>query len=151
MATLPRVYFDSNVFITAFESEGARSDHAWWLLDAVETGRVHGVTSELTLAEVLVKPLEMNDDGLAEAYRSMISGTAVLDVKPVDRETLVEAAWIRSRRKAVRLPDAIHLASARRLDCVFFVSGDMRLDMPEGIVQLPLNPFTLDRILVPGP
>ena len=150
MSPPPRVYFDSNVFITAFETEGARSDHAWWLLDAAETSRIHAATSELTLAELLVKPIEQADHDLAQAYRDMIARTAVLDMRHVDREVLIEAAHIRSRRKAVRLPDAIHLATARHLNCRFFVSGDTRLDMPEGIVQLRLDPFTLDLIMAEG-
>ena len=43
-----RIYLDANVFIAAYESRGARSDHAWWILDAIEANEFLSVTSELT-------------------------------------------------------------------------------------------------------
>ena len=70
--TTLRVYLDANVFIAAFEHVGAHSDHAWWIFQAIEAGEIAGATSELTLAEVLVKPLERDAADLAEGYENMI-------------------------------------------------------------------------------
>jgi predicted nucleic acid-binding protein len=61
----PRVYLDANVFVAAFEHVGAYSDHAWWIIRAIETGEIAAGTSELTLAEVLVKPFEVGAPELA--------------------------------------------------------------------------------------
>ena len=143
----PRIYFDSNVFIAAFENAGARSDHAWWLLDAVEEGEIVGATSEITLAEVLVKPFESGASDLASAYEGMLVPGASFEVLPVRRDILVAAAEIRAKRPAVRLPDAVHIASAQALNCAIVVSGDRRLRMPESMKLLDMTPFTLDDIL----
>jgi len=144
MSEMPTVYLDANVFITAFENAGARSDHAWWLLNAIEEGQVSAVTSEITLAEILVKPLEVGDAALAASYQTMIAPNPVLDVSPVTRDRLIEAAGIRARRPSVKLPDAIHLATAQHHGCGFFISNDERLAVPAGMRRVPLGPFTID-------
>src|SRR2546422_1741263 len=43
----------------------SHSDHAWWIIHAIEEGEIVGATSEITLAEVLVKPMELGDLELA--------------------------------------------------------------------------------------
>ena len=143
----PRVYFDSNVFIAALEHPTARSDHAWWILQAIQDGEIAGVTSEITLAEVLVKPIELGMQDLVVAYESMIAPTSNFDVPSVTREILIDAARIRSKRASVRLPDAVHLATARSRSCTFFVTEDRRMEALEGMKRLVVNPFTLDEIL----
>ncbi len=145
-ADLPHVYLDANVFIAAFENPGAHSDHAWWVLEALERGEISGGTSEITIAELLVKPIELGDSELAASYEKMIVSVDRFEVVPVRRDILVEAAGIRARRSSIKLPDAIHIATARSLSCCFFLTGDRRLPLPEGIKSLTINPFTLDDI-----
>lgn len=151
MSDRAKVYFDTNVFIVAYENVGARSDHAWWLLDALEAGEIIGGTSEITLAELLVKPIEEGADALAAAYQAVIAPASGFMVSPVDRPLLVAAAGIRASRKSIKLPDAIHIATAAALGCNYFVSGDRRLHLPTGMTQLLISPFTLDDILQARP
>jgi predicted nucleic acid-binding protein len=143
----PRVYLDTNVFVAAFEHVGAHSDHAWWIIRAVEGGEIAAGTSEITLAEVLVKPFEVGAIDLAKGYQSMMTSGSNFEVLPVRRDILVKAAALRARRNSIRLPDAVHLATAQALSCAFFISDDRRLPMPDGIRMLPVNPFTLDDVL----
>jgi predicted nucleic acid-binding protein len=145
--TAPRVYLDSNVFIAAFEHVGAHSDHAWWILHAIEKGEMIGATSEMTLAEILVKPIEARSDDLAASYDRMIVSAQNFEVLPVKRKVLISAAGIRARRSAVKLPDAIHLASAMALGCTAIVTDDRRFNAPEGIKLFEVNPFTVDDIM----
>ncbi|MFG1229222.1 type II toxin-antitoxin system VapC family toxin [Xanthobacter wiegelii] len=147
--TVPRVNLDTNVFITAMEQAGARSDHAWWVLSSLEEGEFVGVTSELTLSEVLVKPLERGADAVVEAYQGMIAPSVGFDVLPVDRAVLVVAARLRAGRASLKLPDAIHVATAQLGGCGFFVSADERIAVPTGMARLPLSPFTVDDIVNP--
>jgi predicted nucleic acid-binding protein len=142
--TAPRIYLDTNVFIAAYEARGARSDHAWWILDAVETGEFLAVTSELTLAEVLVGPLQDGDEELAGHYHNIVASDDGLDVAPVDRKVLIEAAMLRSFSRSLKLPDAIHVATARIRDCNFIVSDDRRLPSMRGVTIVQLGPQALD-------
>ena len=142
--TAPRIYLDTNVFIAAYETRGARSDHAWWILDAVEASEFLAVTSELTLAEVLVGPLQDGDEELAGHYRDIVSSDDELDVAAVDRQILIEAAMLRSFSRSLKLPDAIHLATARIRHCDFIVSDDRRLPSMAGVTIVQLGPQALD-------
>lgn len=147
MISQPRVYLDSNVFIAAFERVGAHSDHAWWIIEAIEQGEIAGATSEITLAELLVKPIENGAVDLASAYERMIVSGPGFEVLSVKRDVLVAAANIRAKRTAVRLPDAIHIASAHELGCSAFVTDDRRLKLSEGMKLLQISAFTVDDIL----
>jgi predicted nucleic acid-binding protein len=146
MASPPRVYLDTNVFIAAFENPGAHSDHAWWIIDAIEQGEIFGATSELTLGEILVKPIELGKHDLAEGYEKMIVSATGFDVLPIGRSILISAARMRAQRKSLRLPDAIHLATAKASACSFVVSDDSRLPSIDDIKILSVTPFTLDDI-----
>ena len=144
--TRPRVYLDANVFIAAYETQGARSDHAWWLLDAIEGGELLGVTSELTLAEILVRPIEEEDSDLIRSYQDVVSPADCLEVPAVTRQILLEAATLRSMRRSLRLPDAIHVASARLKGCSHIISDDRRLPFAPGLELVQLGPHVLSMI-----
>jgi predicted nucleic acid-binding protein len=142
--TISRIYLDANVFIAAYESQTARSDHAWWVLNAVEEGEFVGVTSELTLAEILVKPIEEGDDDMVRRYKEVITPGRELDVLTVDRQILIEAAVMRTMRRSLKLPDAIHVASAHRGKCAHMISDDRRLPFAPGLEVVQLGPYSLD-------
>lgn len=142
----PLVYVDTNVFIAALEGPGAVSDHAWWILEAIEAGEIRGATCELTLAEVLVHPLRRGDDALVESYTAMISPSSVFAVVPVDRHVLVAAAQLRADHAALRLPDAIHLAAARAIGARHLVTRDARLAAISTIPVVDGGPHSLEAI-----
>jgi predicted nucleic acid-binding protein len=144
--TRPRVYLDANVFIAAYETQGARSDHAWWLLDAIEDGELLAVTSELTLAEILVRPIEEADNNMIRFYQDVVSPADCLEVPAVTRPILLEAATLRNMRRSLRLPDAIHVASARLSACSHIISDDRRLPFAPGLELVQLGPHVLSAI-----
>lgn len=142
----PRIYLDTNVFIYAYETRGARSDDAWRILEAIERKELIAVTSELTLAEVLVGAITEGDDELAGHYHSILSSDADFLVSAVERPVLIEAAALRALSRSLKLPDAIHVATARLQDCSFVVSGDSRISDAPGLTIVPLGPNSLDII-----
>lgn len=144
--TSMRVYLDTNVFIAAYENTQTPSDHAWRILTAIESGELVGVTSELTLAELLVKPIEQRDYDLAQHYQEIIAPGASFDVPTIDRPVLIEAASLRAVQRSMRLPDAIHVATARLNECAHFVSSDRRLPSAPGLGVVPLGADTLETI-----
>ncbi|WP_420828284.1 type II toxin-antitoxin system VapC family toxin [Desulfonema limicola] len=50
-----------------------------------------------------------------------------LTVAHIHREILIEAAEIRSKTTQIRLPDAIHLATAKYHKCLTFLTNDKQL------------------------
>jgi predicted nucleic acid-binding protein len=116
------------------------------VIRAVEKGEILAGTSEITLAEILVKPVERGQTDLVDGYEKMIVSGTHFAVVPVRRDILVNAAGLRARRGSIRLPDAVHIATAQALACAFFISNDRRMPLPGGIRMLAVNPFTLDDI-----
>jgi predicted nucleic acid-binding protein len=96
------------------------------LFRAIDKGQLSAVTSELTLAEVLVKPLADHNDDLCRLYETTLWTSRGLSVLPVTRAILRGAAQLRASTN-VRLPDAIHLATANAAGCDSFLTNDQQL------------------------
>jgi predicted nucleic acid-binding protein len=142
LKVIESLYLDANVFIYAYETQGLRADAAWQVLDAIERGEFAGITSELTLAEVLVGPLRRKDDELAGHYHEILSSEGGFNVIVVERPMLIEAAFFRSVMK-LKLPDAIHVATARAHQCRYMISDDKRLPQAGGLRIVNLGLETL--------
>lgn len=144
---LLRIYLDANFFIAAIEGQGTVSELCWKLLQLGTSGDAQLLTSELTLAEVLVGPLKLRAEpapqGLTSAeepspraqtwlragtiaadYGDILDGAHGVRVIGVDRTVLVLAAHWRAGSTPPKLPDAIHLATAEQENCTYVVSGD---------------------------
>lgn len=122
-----RVYFDTNCFIYIVEGIERYRPVLEPLMNAVAAGDITGVTSEITLAEVLVKPLR---DQLAQQvllYKQMLA-----DRQPFMLAPITQAIWESAASLRARLPDAVHLVAARQSGCRLFVTNDGALrPLPE--------------------
>lgn len=118
-----RVYLDANVFIYAIEGFRGLEDELRQFFKAVDDGRVTGVTSELTLAEVLVKPFAEGRQRHQETYQRLLHRRSFLQLHEVSREVLITAARMRAKT-VLKLPDAIHLATAQSAACDAFLTND---------------------------
>ena len=141
-----RVYLDANVFIYLVEADTypAMRQAVTQLFSACDAGHIIPVTSTLTLAEVLPVPLRQGDNVLVQIYRGLLTTSPVLEVKPVSLSILDAAAVIRSQT-SIKLPDAIHIATALQADCAYFVSNDQGLKLPKA---LPIQWISLTDILL---
>lgn len=147
---IPRVYVDANVFIFAYESVGPEALHAFAILEAMESGTIHGVTSELTLGEVLPGPFDANDSELGQAYQDVLTHGPDLTMVPVTRDILVSSAALRAGRPGFKLQDAIHCASALKADCDYLISDDRRIPKALGFTVVRFGPDSLAAILGPA-
>jgi predicted nucleic acid-binding protein len=126
-----RIYLDTNAFIEMFERRTVYSDLLWQIYRNEHPERTV-ISSELTLAEILVKPLEnqriSGDTRRVNDYRLNIADKGSFQrIVPIGREILEMAADIRATNKKIKLPDAIHIATATLESAHFFVSNDIRL------------------------
>src|SRR6185295_6231339 len=81
------------------------------VLASLDAGDCSGVTSELSLAECLVKPLQMGRADVVQTYQAFLQESRFFSVVPISRELLAEAARLRAISR-IKLPDAIHAATA---------------------------------------
>lgn len=131
-------YIDANVFIYAIERIEGFVPLVADLMPAIDEEVFHAVTSELTLAETLVKPLREDNDELAADYVAAIQPRHALRVVPVSREILIDAAGMRAST-GLKLPDAIHAVTALQAGCVHFVTNDARFRAVSGIDVVVLS------------
>ena len=113
-----RIYFDVNVWIYGLEGYPDFVADLTALFQTIEQGRLTAVTSELSLAEALVKPMKDQN----------------VEILPVDRNILIKAAQLRTQNK-LKLPDAIHLATAIASNCSTFLTNDQGF---QNVTQLPV-------------
>jgi predicted nucleic acid-binding protein len=99
------------------------------LFDDIDDRSVKAFSSELTLAECLVHPLAANDTRLASAYERFLGGETELELVPLDRHILIAAAHFRALTK-MKLPDAIHVASAMSRGATVFLTADRLIKAP---------------------
>ena len=118
-----RIYLDTNVLIEFVER--ADIGIARLVADA-RAGLVRLVTSELTLAEVIVSPLRAGNAALLAQYRALFEQPELIECTPITRDLLERSGDIRAAGGG-KLADAIHLATAEHCGCKVFLSSDKRI------------------------
>ena len=118
-----RAYLDANFFIHLAEGFDPVSASVAKLAAMIEAGELAAFTSELTLAETLVVPHRKGDQRLIDLYSDLVSSRDGLTVIPVTRAIWIGAAVERATGP-FRLPDAVHIATARHTACDVFLTND---------------------------
>lgn len=142
MTSFSGLYIDTNTLIYAFEGERTNDNLA--IQSLIETLGWHALeTSELTLSEILVRPLQEGDQPRVKRYKALLqrAGNGYLKVRPVSTSVLVEAAWHRAAQKKsgpdkVLLLDMIHVATATFWGCSHFMTGDDRMRLPDHLQRV---------------
>lgn len=123
-----RIYVDANIFIAMVEQPGERAGLLTCLFSNARASRTPFiVTSELTLAELLVVPYRRHDASLISLYQNWLGSNERVHVEVVSRPILELAAQLRAAIPSLRLPDAIHLATSISCDCQRFMTFDRKL------------------------
>jgi predicted nucleic acid-binding protein len=98
------------------------------------------VTSTITLAEILTKPLSDKNFSLVDEIKFTIKTFSTLSMVAID-EKLAEAAALIRARHAIRLPDAMQIAAAIQSEATLFLTNDKRLKKVDGIEVLVLSEY----------
>jgi len=139
-----RLYLDVNVFIYAMEGLAPFAPVAVEVLKLLDSGAATAITSELSLAECLVKPMRDNNAPLVRVYQQAFESTPHSTVAPITRDILVAAAQLRAA-SSLKLPDAIHLATASLARCDCIVTNDSHFLT---VAQPPLTVVMLSELSV---
>jgi len=119
-----RIFWDTNLFIYLIDDYGQLSERVVGLRKRMNERRDELCTSALTLAEILTKPLEANEEVFARRYEAALLQGAV--VIPFDVDAARLYAGIRNDQ-TIRPPDAIQLACAAQARVDLFITNDDRL------------------------
>jgi predicted nucleic acid-binding protein len=122
---MSRIFFDTNLFIYLLEDSGVRGSKVSGIVERISGRRDELLTSTLTLAEVLVKPLSVGDRAWADRYERLLN-TPGVSLLTFDRAAARIYAQLR-QDKTMRPPDAIQLSCAASAKCDLFITNDERL------------------------
>ena len=123
-------FWDTNLFIYLFDSNGALHTEARTLLSGMDRRGVQLVTSALTVGELQVGPRRQANAATAFRYKNAV--TSMAKVVGFDLSAADHYAAVR-QTTPVRGPDALQLACAAAFGVELFITNDARL---QGL-QLP--------------
>jgi predicted nucleic acid-binding protein len=114
------------VFIYHLEDHPTYAPLTQLLFEAWEEGRNLGITSVITLFEILVKPKREGLEEVAQDYLELLTTYPNLTIVEVDLEVAKLAAELRAKYR-IRTPDALQLATALQAKAGGFITNDERL------------------------
>ncbi len=131
------VLLDTMVFIYLLEEHPVYASMAATVLEAIETEQLTGVTSTLTLTELLMAPAQVDDTQAMQDYELYLTHFPNLIVYPLDVETAREAARVRVMT-GLPTPDAIQLATATVAGADVIITNDKRWQRKIGDLRILL-------------
>jgi predicted nucleic acid-binding protein len=128
------VLIDTNPIIYWFEGSDLAAPFESVFLD-VQAGRIDALMTPITVAEVVMGPLRAGKEALAERYRQAITSSHGFSVRDTSSDIAMLAARLRLRH-ALKLPDAIQLATAIDAGCFAMISRDRDFSRVDDILIL---------------
>ncbi len=107
---------------------------------AMAAGTLTGVTSALTLLEVLVQPYRVGNAPLAAQYEALLTRSRGLRLEEITSTVLRTAAQLRAVSR-IKTPDAIQLATAAIARCPVYLTNDRDLPAIAGIRILQVKSY----------
>jgi predicted nucleic acid-binding protein len=144
--TLPSsgpVYADAQIFIYSVEKHPTYAPVLRPLWEAVASGALEVVSSELTLMETLVGPLKQGDAALEADYENFFVSPGIR-LLPITPSILRAGARLRATLSRLRTPDALQAATASSCGCTLLLTNDAIF---RRILALPV--VLLDDVLGP--
>jgi len=124
-------FLDSPPFIYFIEENQKYISIVEKIFSEISCGDKKGVSSYLTLLEVLVKPIQAGHRELALQYRDLMLGSDYLKLYPLDDKVAETAASLRAKYHGngfkLKTPDAIQVATAILNGAEVFVTNDCLL------------------------
>jgi predicted nucleic acid-binding protein len=134
------IALDTSVFIYHFEDHPQYRDITTVVLDAVSRGECRAIVSELSLMELIVRPLRMELQDVADEYEALLSHFPHLTLEPVTRAVVLKAAAIRAGY-GLRTPDAMIIASAVVRNATLVITKDIQWKRVREVAVACLDDF----------
>ncbi len=133
---------DTAPFIYLIEKHLAYLDRVRAIFAEVAQGKMSGISSIVTLTEVLTQPLKNNNMTLEQAYRRILLRSRHVKLLAIDAPTAERAARLRATY-TLRTPDAFQIATALQAGCQAFLTNDRGLSRVMDLRILVLDDLEL--------
>ena len=118
-----RIALDSNIFIYQIEDNRRYAPLTDVIFSALELGHVSGVTSTITMTELLVPAYRNMDERQVDDFYALFSRYPDLEWIPATLQIADKAAELRALHN-LRTPDALQAATAVHSKATGFVTND---------------------------
>jgi len=135
-----KVYLDANIFIYTIEHSDIYKPLLTELFKQIDYGNIQAITSELTLAEVLVKPFADENTELVSIYQNLLVSAEIITLLNINQKILLDSAKYRAKFGG-KLPDAIHVTTAISSNAKFLLTNDNGIKVSDLIEVLYLSDF----------
>jgi predicted nucleic acid-binding protein len=108
------------------------------IMRSLDKGFIHGIGSSIVLTEVLVQPVRNDDISLAERYESVLLDSNYFHLQHVTVNIARRAAHLRAQYN-LKIPDALHVATAIETGCQAFLTNDRSIQRVQGLRVLVLD------------
>lgn len=119
-----KIGIDTAIFIYHFESNQKYFPITRMILKLLDSGSISAVTSEITIMEILVRPLQFEKFDVADEYETLLDNFPNLEIKAIDRKVSRRAAEIRAKYD-LKPADAIQVSTALVNGANAFISNDL--------------------------
>ena len=124
--TSPIIYFvEANPHYDALVTE---------VFQQISDGRLHGMTSTISLTELLVRPLRERNVSLQTRYRDLLLRSENFHIVAIDVAIAERAAELRAQYN-LKTPDSLQIAAALEFGCEAFLTNDSGL---RRVTELPI-------------
>jgi len=135
-----RIGVDTMVFIYHLQDHPTYAPLTHAIFEAWEEGRNFGITSVITVLEILAKPRRDGNFAASRDYKELLTTYPNLRILDVDLQVATLAADLRAKYR-IQTPDALQIATAVRAGASGFITNDEQLKQVahEGIEVLLLD------------
>lgn len=134
------VGIDTSVFIYHLEAAGDLAHVAGDALECLSQGAFQGITSVITLMELWVRPMALQQPQVAREYDVLLANYPNLTIAEVDRDVAWKAAELRATHR-IRPADAIQIAACIDGGATAFLTNDRDLRRVDLLEVLLLEDF----------
>lgn len=117
---------DTAIFIYHFERHPRYLPLTQDIFSGIEAGLRKGVTSTITLMEIIVKPLALGRQDVTRKYEALLVNFPNLDIVDLDRNVIRQAARLRAEYR-IRPPDALQASASLLYGAEVFITNDALL------------------------
>ena len=132
-----QVYIDANGLIYSVERVEPYRTLLEPMWQQAQDGNLSIISSPVLVTEVLVKPLQVGNTEIEMQYRELFASNAV-NLLDAPYGVFEEAAHLRAET-GLKIPDALHAATALRTGCALFVTNDTDFRRVRGLPAVVLD------------
>lgn len=143
IAGVKRLCIETTPFIYFVEEHPTYVDRVQVIIDRIDSGEIEGISSVVTLTEVLMQPIRRQETRLEQAYRRILLYNKNFMLVSISKEIATLAAYLRAEHN-LKTPDALQVAAAVASGCDAFLTNDAGIKRVTDIRVLVLDELELD-------